>query len=101
MRGLDVTHVHLFFSFTFHRKFYPCALVHWYSLVGDDPDDDMGMWIVKVDEGAGGAPSVAVLHLDIIAHAAHLIGIYGVDFLSGGTLTPEQSLCLFHAYYFI
>ena len=88
------------FPFTFHRKFHPCALVHWYFHVGDDPDDDTGMWIVKAEEGAGDAPSVAVLHLDTIVHAAHLIGIYGEDFLSSG-LIPEQSLCLFYAYYFI
>ena len=31
MLGLHVAHVHLFFLFTFCGKFYPCALVHWFS----------------------------------------------------------------------
>ena len=56
------------------------------------------MWIVKGDKDTGGVPSAAVLHLDTIVHAAHLIGIYGKDFLLSG-LTPEQSLNLFCAYY--
>ena len=98
MHGLDVTCVCLFFSFTFYGKSYPCALVHWYSHVGHGPDDDTGMWIVKADEDAGGAPSAAILHLDTIVRAAHLIGIYGEDFLLSG-LTPEQSLDLFCSYY--
>jgi hypothetical protein len=98
MRGLDVARVRLFFSFTFRGIFYPCALVHWYSRVGHGPDEDTGMWIVKADEDASGAPSATVLHLDTIVRAAHLIGICGEDFLPSG-LTPEQSLDLFHTYY--
>lgn len=98
MRGLDVARVCLFFSFTFHGRFYPCALVHWYCRVGDSPDEDTGMWIVEAEKDAGGAPRVAVLHLDTIVRAAHLIGVYGNDFLPNG-LAPEQSLELFSAYY--
>lgn len=98
MRGLDVAHVFLFFSFTFRGKFYPCALVRWYCCVGNGPDDDTGMWIVEAEKDAGGAPRAAVLHLDSIVRAAHLIGIYGKDFLPSG-LTPEQSLDLFPTYY--
>ncbi|KAH9014126.1 hypothetical protein EDB84DRAFT_1277826 [Lactarius hengduanensis] len=98
MRGLDVARVYLFFSFIFRRKFYPCALVHWYCRVGDEPDEDTGMWVVETEKGADGAPRAAVLHLDTIIRAAHLIGVYGRDSLPSG-LTPEQSLNLFHTYY--
>lgn len=97
MRGLDVARVRLFFSFTFRGKFYPCALVNWYSRVGDGPDDDTGMWIVEAEKDARGAPSAAVLHLDTIVRAAHLIGIYGNDFVP--RITPEESLDFFPNFY--
>lgn len=98
MRSLDIARVRLFFSFTFQGVFYPCALVHWYSRVGHGPDDDTGMWIVKADKDAHGAPNAAVVHLNTLVRAAHLIGVYGKDFLPSG-LTPEQSLDLFDTYY--
>jgi hypothetical protein len=98
MRGLDVARVRLFFSFTFRGTFYPCVLVHWYSRVGNGPDEDTGMWVVKVEKGARGAPSAAVLHLGTIVRAAHLIGVYGKNRLSSD-LTVEQSLDSFRICY--
>jgi hypothetical protein len=94
MRGLDVAHVQLFFSFRFCGKFYPCALVHWYSHIGDSPDEDTGMWRVHQDHNEDGSPSTAVLHLDSLVHAAYLIGVYRKHFIPKGLL-PEQSLDLF------
>jgi hypothetical protein len=35
MQGLEVAHVRLFFSFSYEGVKYPCALVHWFSCVGD------------------------------------------------------------------
>ena len=98
MRGLDVGRVRLFFSFRFRGKFYPCALVHWYSRIGDNPDGDTGMWRVRQDHNAEGSPSAAILHLDCLVRAAHLIGVYGKHFIPKGLL-PEQSLDLFRSYY--
>jgi hypothetical protein len=69
MRGLVVGRVRLFFSFKFQKKFYPCALVQWFSHIGDEADEDTGMWIVKPD------PTLSVVHLDTILRAAHLIGV--------------------------
>jgi hypothetical protein len=45
MRSLDVASVQLFFSFRFYGKFYPCALVHQYSHIGDSPDV---LWISNI-----------------------------------------------------
>jgi hypothetical protein len=45
---------------------YQCALVHWYSRVGDEPDEETEMWIVE-------PPSI--IHLDCIPRAAHLIAV--------------------------
>jgi len=74
MCSLDIAHIWSFFSFRFHGEFYPCALVHWYSRIGDSPDEDTGMWRVCQDHNADGSPSAAVLHLDSLIHAAHLMG---------------------------
>jgi hypothetical protein len=98
MRGLEIARVLLFFSFRFHGEFYPCALVHWYSRIGDSPDEDTGMWKVRQDHDADGLPSAAVIHLDSIVRAAHLIGVYGKHFIPKG-LSPGQSLDLFRTYY--
>jgi hypothetical protein len=46
MHGLSVAWVRLFFSFKFCSLNYPCALVHWFVYVGDEPDEDTGMWVV-------------------------------------------------------
>jgi len=98
MLGLDVACVRLFFSFAFHGKFYLCALVHWFSCTGNGPDDDTGMWIVRPELHPDGSCKAAVLHIDTIVHAAHLIGVYGKDFLPKH-LSPAQSLDIFQAYY--
>jgi hypothetical protein len=98
MRGLDVARIWLFFSFRFRGEFYPCALVHWYCRIGDSPDKDTGMWRVREECNADGSPSAAVLHLDSLVRAAHLIGVYGKHFIPKG-LSPEQSLDQFKSYY--
>jgi hypothetical protein len=82
MRGLDVVRVLLLFSFrSTHGQLYPCALVRWYSRIGDDPDEDTGMWVVQPELDEDGQPVVSVIHLDCIVRAAHLIGVYGEDFI--------------------
>ncbi|KAJ7573920.1 hypothetical protein C8J56DRAFT_1065438 [Mycena floridula] len=61
-----------------HQITYPCVLVWWYSRVADEPDDEMGMWIVKPDIGDAG---LDVIHLDSVLQGAHLIGRAGTDFM--------------------
>jgi hypothetical protein len=98
MRGLDVAQARLFFSFSYRGKFYPCALVHWFSHVGDEPDENTGMWMVERQLNADGSRHAGVLHLDTIVRAAHLIGVYGETYLQKG-LTPANSLDKFPSYY--
>ena len=76
MHGMNVTHAKLFFSVTMNHIKYPCVLIHWYSLVGDSPDENMGMWVVKPDILDNGRPWTAVIHLDTIVCLAHLLPIY-------------------------
>jgi hypothetical protein len=42
--GLLVARVRLFMSVVHNKVTYPCALVSWFSTVGDLPCPDTGMW---------------------------------------------------------
>ncbi|KAF7328163.1 hypothetical protein MVEN_02573800 [Mycena venus] len=77
MHGIVVGRVQLFFSFTFRDQIHECALVNWLVPVGDAPDPDTGMWVVGVERERG-APTLAIINVNAIARASHLIGVYGV-----------------------
>ncbi|KAJ7802886.1 hypothetical protein B0H14DRAFT_3884342 [Mycena olivaceomarginata] len=76
MRGIVIGRVQLFFSFDFGNKLFECALVNWLVPVGNAPDPDTGMWVVELERERG-VPSLAVIDVDSIARASHLIGVYG------------------------
>ena len=76
MLGLNVARARLFFSVTMNHVKYPCALVHWYTIVGDSSDDNTSMWVVEPDILDNGQPRTAVIHLDTIVQLAHLLPIY-------------------------
>ncbi|KAJ7238115.1 hypothetical protein B0H12DRAFT_1204309 [Mycena haematopus] len=76
MRGLVIGRVLLFFAFDFAEHIYECALVNWFVPVGNGPDPDTGMWTVE-RECDRGVPTLAIIPVDSIARAAHLIGVYG------------------------
>ncbi|KAI6041927.1 hypothetical protein EDC04DRAFT_2867018 [Pisolithus marmoratus] len=77
MKGLHVARVFLFFSFTYDSIKYPCALIHWFTMVSDEPAEDTGMWIVE--------PEVDV-------------DVYGSDHLPTD-IQHMDCLDIFHAYY--
>jgi hypothetical protein len=84
VKGMVIGRVFLFFSFAFHGKYYPCALVQWFVPLGEGPDDDTGMWMVVpefVGVGQRRRPSLAVVHLDAIVRGCHLLPVYGRDSL--------------------
>ena len=81
MEGMCIGRVHLFFSFIYEGQYYPCALIHWFVPVGHSTDDETGLWVVKPEFTENGRPHLAVIHLDCIARAAHLTGVYGSSFL--------------------
>ncbi|KAG6847056.1 hypothetical protein H0H93_010417, partial [Arthromyces matolae] len=66
VRGMTVARVLLFFSFSFEETCYSCALVNWLVPVGEAPDDETGMWIVKPEFDRGGHRTLAVIHVDSI-----------------------------------
>jgi hypothetical protein len=95
MRGLDVARVRLFFSFSHDGVEYSCALVRWFSRVGDSPDDHTGMWVVQPDDD-GSPPSI--IHLDSVVRAAHLLPVFGPERVST-TLSFTDTLDRFTRFY--
>ena len=78
MEGLLLACVLFFFSFDHEGGTkYPCAL---FSIVGEGPCSETGMWIVEPDI-KGSKPVLEVIHLDTILCGAHLIGVSGTGFL--------------------
>lgn len=71
----------LLFYFKHDGIYYPCALVSWFSTVARDLDEDTGMWIVAPTLDRRGKEVRAVVHLDCIIRSAHLIGVFGKDYL--------------------
>jgi hypothetical protein len=98
MRGLDVVRILLFFSFTSRSETYPCALVHWFSLVEEERDDDTGMWMVQPEVTDDGLPVISIIHLDCIFRAAHLLPVYGNDPIPDN-ISLHNSLDAFTAFY--
>jgi hypothetical protein len=99
MRGLLVARVHLFFSFVHDGTKYPCALVHWFSVVGEEPCNETTMWIVEPDFRRG-KPCLEVIHLDTVLRGAHLIGVSGTHFLpKDSNFTFDKSLDAFSSFY--
>jgi hypothetical protein len=98
MRGLDIARVRFFLSFSYRGITYPCALVHWYSRIGDEPDEKTGMWIVQPEVCGDGAPFKGIIHIDCIMRAAHLIGVYRTAHIPR-QWTLHDSLDVFDSYY--
>ncbi|KDQ58372.1 hypothetical protein JAAARDRAFT_128445 [Jaapia argillacea MUCL 33604] len=97
MRGMLVGRVRLFLSFVHEKVRYPCALIEWFLIDGDQCDPVTGMWVVK-PEVIGGKRTVGIVHLDSVVRACHLIGV------SGRTpipirFAPHHSLEAFRLFY--
>ncbi|KAL6307403.1 hypothetical protein BKA93DRAFT_816022 [Sparassis latifolia] len=98
MLSINVVRIRLFFSFKHAGHRYPCALIYWFQHVGDQPDEDTGMWIVRPETDEQGAPVISVIHVDSIICAAHLIPVYG-DGRVSRDITDKNSLDAFRAFY--
>lgn len=99
-RGLRVARLRLIFSFQYKATTYRCALVHWYDPVGDQPDDNTGMWMVRpsIDAELEGAPNLAIIHLSEIFRAAHLLPVFG-EAPVPVELSYSDSLNVFQTFY--
>ncbi|KAG1736223.1 hypothetical protein EDB19DRAFT_1896127 [Suillus lakei] len=62
----------------YQGEVYPCAVICWFNKVSDTADEDTGMWIVHPECSANNSPEHAIIHIDAIYRAAHLIPVYGM-----------------------
>ena len=74
-RGLLVARVRSFLSIRHNKVLYPCALVSWYSAIGNQPCPVTKMWKVQSDLDHLGQPILDIIHLDTTLRNAHLMGV--------------------------
>lgn len=99
MLGMDIARVYCFFSFTHtDGQIFPCALVHWFDRVADEPDELTGMWMVSPSFLQDGSQNFAVIHIDIIVRAAHLLPIFG-DELVPSYVRFHNTLDVYRGFY--
>ncbi|KAF9218523.1 hypothetical protein BS17DRAFT_798537 [Gyrodon lividus] len=58
-------------------RIFPCVLVHWFNQIADEPDELTGMWMVSPSFLQDDSQNFAVIHIDSIVCAAHLLSIFG------------------------
>ncbi|KAJ8495314.1 hypothetical protein ONZ51_g1758 [Trametes cubensis] len=76
----------------------PCAVIEWFSPVGEEPDDDTGMWVVEPDLDIDGQRELSIVHIETILRSAHLIPVFGDEPIPQ-YLTASDALDSFRAYY--
>ena len=81
MKGLHAARICLFMSFYFEGARYPCVLIQWYSDVSNAPNEDTRMWVIEPDFSDDGSHFSTIIHIDSIMRGAHLIPVYGPDFI--------------------
>ncbi|KAG1808945.1 uncharacterized protein BJ212DRAFT_1448903 [Suillus subaureus] len=94
----SITRVHTFFSFKYSSENFLCTIMHWFDVIGDSPDEDTGMWMVRPAYSANCAPLHSIIHVDTIYRTAHLIPIYSRHFLPPN-INLHVSYDTFCAYY--
>jgi hypothetical protein len=99
MHGLLVARVRLFFTFCHEDIIYPCALVEWFSLFGDQPDINTGMWVVEPERTSNGRRLASVIHLDTISRGAHLLPVFDDNTPVPTSLHFSETLDSFRAFY--
>ncbi|KAG1827500.1 uncharacterized protein BJ212DRAFT_1572872 [Suillus subaureus] len=98
INGMEVERVLCFFSFCHSGEIFPCTLIHWFKLLGDKPDLNVGMWTVRPSFHEDGSRELSIIHLDTIIRTSHLLPIFGDDFIEDD-VTFHNSLDLFKGYY--
>ena len=75
--SMQVVCVWLFFSIKHDNNTIPCALVEWYETIGNSPDKNIGIWVVKPEYTASRQQRVAAtIHLNSVVRGVHLIPVY-------------------------
>ncbi|KAH7918492.1 hypothetical protein BV22DRAFT_1186404 [Leucogyrophana mollusca] len=98
MRAPEVACISCFFSFKHDHETHPCAVVRWFDKVGDTADEDTGAWIARPGIHEDGSRNIAVIYIDTTYRAAHLIPIYGPEFVPDD-IKFYQSYDVFRTFY--
>ncbi|KAH9932967.1 uncharacterized protein B0H18DRAFT_870966, partial [Fomitopsis serialis] len=98
MRSMHAARVRLLLSFQHDGTTYPCAVIEWFTAPDAEPDNCTGMWVVEPDLNANLSRHTSVVHLDSILRLAHLIPVYGDDFLPYN-FDAAYSLDAFRSYF--
>jgi hypothetical protein len=100
MRAHGIARVLRFLSVqTSDNRKIPCALVQWWSVLGTEPDELTGMWLVEPDFDGNGAPIMSIIHLKSIVRAAHLLPAFGSTYRTPANFPVSSTLNKFSAYY--
>ena len=78
---------------------YLCALVHWISHTTDTLSDITGMHVIEPDCLPDGQPVTAVVHLNTVFRAAHLLPIFSDHPALSKHQHHEETLDLFLEFY--
>ncbi|KAG0695998.1 hypothetical protein DFH29DRAFT_991856 [Suillus ampliporus] len=98
INGMEVGRVLCFFSFYHSSETFPCALIHWFKCINNEPDTDTGLWMVRPSFHEDGSRELSVIHLDMIIRASHLLPIFGDGFI-GDHVAFHNSLDSFAGFY--
>ena len=100
LSGYVVARLLIFFSFTYDGRGFPAALVQWYALSDDSGrrDDATGMWLVEREYRDDGKPHLAVVHVETIFRAVHLLPYFGNERVKRG-ITWDTSLNAYGMFY--
>lgn len=98
MCGMEVMCAICFFSFVYFGVTYDCTLVHWFSQIAEEVDDDGGMWMVSPNFDCNREPNLAVIHIDCIFCVVHLVPIFRDSFIPDN-ITHHNSLDSFKGFY--
>ncbi|KAG2140490.1 uncharacterized protein EDB93DRAFT_1241854 [Suillus bovinus] len=97
--SMDVIQIFCFFSFTFTNScIYSCALVQWFYRITEERDKVTGMYMVVPSFDEDGSPNMSIIHIDSIVCGAHLLLIFGTQFVPWG-LQFHHSLDVFRGFY--
>ncbi|KAI5987021.1 hypothetical protein EDD15DRAFT_2372740 [Pisolithus albus] len=77
---------------------FPCALVRWFDRIADARDELTGMWMVAPSFLDDGSHNLAVIHVDSIVRNAHLLPIFGKEYVPP-LVTCHNSLDVYQAFY--
>ncbi|KAG2755597.1 hypothetical protein P692DRAFT_201801024 [Suillus brevipes Sb2] len=82
---------------------FDCAFVNtddrqWFYWITEERDEVTGMYMVAPSFDEDGSPNMSIIHIDSIVRGAHLLPIFGTQFVSQG-LQFHHSLDIFRGYY--